>query len=100
MARQKLLTKEILKDTPALYSQDKVKDPVAHAKFFNPCGDGTWYMTELDPETRLAFGKVVRHGDSELGYFSLDELESVKLRFGLYIERDIHFTPKPLSQCN
>lgn len=60
------------------------------AKFFNPCGPGTWYMTEYDPEERLAFGLCVIH-EAELGYFSLDELESIELMAGLGIERDLYW---------
>ncbi len=55
-------------------------------------------MTEYDPETGTAFGKVVGQF-TELGYFNIPELEAVQLRFGLYIERDIHFTPAPLKDC-
>jgi hypothetical protein len=33
-------------------------------------------------------------GEPELGYVSLEELASVRLRLGAYIERDIHFTAK------
>jgi len=32
-----------------------------------------------------------------MGYFSLDELESVKVH-GLAMERDLHFQSKPLSE--
>jgi len=34
---------------------------------------------------------------SELGTFSLDELESFKGKFGLGIERDLHFHDKTLK---
>jgi len=38
-------------------------------------------------------------GFPELGYVSLQELESVTLPFGLKIERDMYFTPdKTLSE--
>ena len=38
-------------------------------------------------------------GFPELGYVSLQELESVELPFGLKIERDMYFTPdKTLSE--
>lgn len=95
----KLLTKEILKKVPALYSQDgKGEEAIAYAKFFNPTGAGTWYMTEYNPETGEAFGKVVLH-DTELGYFSVPELQTIKVGFGLGIERDISFKPKPLRMC-
>ena len=102
MARQKLLTKAILKkfEQYPLYSQDGEKDPVVVCKFFNPSGAGTWLATEYDGEDRF-FGAVNLGFQCgwELGYFSKSELESVKCGFGLYIERDIHFSPMPLSKA-
>jgi hypothetical protein len=46
------------------------------------------------------FGYVSIFGDhcDEWGYFSLDELESVKGPFGVGIERDLHWTPRPISE--
>jgi len=61
------------------------------AKFFNPNGAGTWYALEYDPETRRFFGWVAELGCDELGYFSLDELQNFRGRFGLPIERDLYF---------
>ena len=91
----KLLTKTIEKSLPAMRSQESkpANEVRIRAKFFNPIGAGTWYATEYDPDERLFFGFVTL-GDpqnAELGYFSLDELASVQLRFGLGIERDIHW---------
>jgi hypothetical protein len=37
--------------------------------------------------------------EEEMGYFSLSEMESIKVR-GLGIERDVSFTPTPLSQLH
>ena len=37
--------------------------------------------------------------EKELGYFSLNELESVRGPLGLGIERDKSFKPKPLKEC-
>jgi hypothetical protein len=34
----------------------------------------------------------------ELGYFSIDELESIKGPLMIGIERDIHWQPRPLSE--
>lgn len=91
----KLLTQEILKefelqgDTSCM----DAKDIRVIAKYFNPVGVGTWFAVQYYPEDRLFFG-YVNLGDvncAELGYFSLDDLESTKLPFGLGIERDIHF---------
>ena len=93
----KLLTKEIQKRLPALYSQEHTPDPIVQVKFFVPWGNWTWYATEYDPEKRLFFGYVVGH-ENELGYFSLADLESIKGPFGLGIERDSGFSPAPLSE--
>ena len=60
------------------------------AKLFNPTGLGTWWLTELDPETNIAFG-IADIGEKEMGYFSIDELAEFKGQFGLGIERDKYF---------
>jgi hypothetical protein len=100
MARQKFLTKAIEKKIPALYAQDgKGDDAIVHVKFFTPWAGWTWYATEYDPETDTFFGWVDgNNGEAELGYFSGAELKALKGPFGLYVERDIHFTPKTLAE--
>ena len=85
----KLITKEILKLLPPLYStseleSSEIKVPL---KLFNPVGTGTWYITEYDKEKKIAFGCSNR----ELGYISITELESVTLKYGLKIERDLYW---------
>ena len=94
----KLMTKELWDRIPPLYSQEKVKDPIVQGKLFFPAGRMTWYILEGDPKERLLFGWVKGNhpDDDELGYFSLDEMESVRVH-GLGIERDMYFDPKPLS---
>jgi hypothetical protein len=37
--------------------------------------------------------------EAELGSFSVKEMQGVRGPMGLPIERDISFSPKPLSQC-
>lgn len=90
--KMELITAEILAVVPKLYANENkaAEDVPVVAKFFNPCGAGTWYMTEYDPDNRLAFGLCVIH-EPELGYFSLEELESIELQWGLGIERDLHW---------
>ncbi len=34
----------------------------------------------------------------EIGSFSLSELQTTKVRFGLGIERDLHFRPMPAKE--
>lgn len=96
----KLITKELLKQFEKVGRQEDVKDPMVIAKFFNPTGAGTWYATEYDPGERIFFGFASIFGDhnDEWGYFSLDELESYRGKFGLGIERDLHFEAQPFSQ--
>ena len=95
----KLLTKEIIQSLPALGSTDGDGDKaIARVKFFNPSGVGTWYATEFDPESGEFFGLAHIH-EAELGAFFLSELEGFVGRFGLGIERDMHWTPKTLGEC-
>jgi len=93
---QKLLTEDIRKKIPPLYSQENVKDPIVHVKFFTPWTQWTWYATEFDGKD-IFFGWVVGL-EKELGYFSLSEMESVRGPGGIMIERDMYFDPKPLSE--
>jgi hypothetical protein len=97
---QMMLTKELEKKLPPLYSQDgKGYDAVAVVKYFTPWTNWTWYATEgtrQEDGDMLFFGLVDGH-ERELGYFSLRELESVTGPFGLRIERDYHFKPTKLS---
>lgn len=78
-------------------------DGKARVKLFNPTGAGTWYVSEYDPETRRAFGRVngLMGGlGGEIGYINMAELVDYRGRFGLPIERDLHWTPRPLSECS
>ena len=92
----KLLTKEIRKRLPPLYTNEDNPDPVVQVKFFTPWSNWTWFATEFDGEDTF-FG-LVKGLDTELGYFSLAELEQVRGPWGLKIERDMYFDPKPLSE--
>jgi hypothetical protein len=63
---------------PRLYATERESDPLARVKLFTPDSSWTWYVAEYDPEERIAFG-LVRGLDEELGYFSIDELEKVRV---------------------
>lgn len=62
-------------------------------KLFTPDANCTWLLTELDPEEPdIAFGLCdLGMGCPELGSVSISELETVRGRLGLPIERDRHF---------
>ena len=63
-------------------------------KLFTPDVGCTWLLTELDPDNPdIAFGLCdLGMGYPELGSVSLSELESVRGRLNLPVERDLHFT--------
>lgn len=68
-------------------------------RFFNPAGAGIWLATELAADDDTLFGLAdLGQGCPELGTFSLAELQSIRLPFGLSIERDRSFSTQfPLS---
>lgn len=96
----KLMTKELEKkfEKYPLYSQDGLMEEAkVVVKYFNPCGAGTWLITEGEKQD----GEWIFYGychitEWEWGYVSLAELESVRLPFGLTIEREMHDTDDKL----
>jgi hypothetical protein len=100
--KMKPLTKEVLDafvkqgDT----SNRDPKDTKIIAKFFTPDGPASWYATEYNPETRTFFGWANLGDDTcaELGNFSLDELEQLRGRMNLPVERDRHFGNHTLQE--
>ena len=115
----KLLTKELKRKIPPLYSQEEVEDPVVVVKFFHPRSNWTWYAYEAsaqwlvgedvvnralsDPDESgeyqdIKFFGLVKGHETELGYFSLKELSEVRDGWGLGVERDLYFEPKRLSE--
>jgi len=76
------------------------KEFKAVVKLFNPTGIGTWYLSELDPVSNVAFGLADVHM-KELGYIDLNELEKFRGLMGLPIERDKLFpaNKKTLNEC-
>src|SRR5919205_645784 len=91
----KLLTKDLVKKLPALYSQEENPDPMVVAKFFTPDAGWTWYAIEGSPvdedgyydtekeKVDFVFFGLVSGSEVELGYFSLAELTSIRGKFGL-----------------
>ena len=96
----KLLTKGLQHQLPPLYSQEDVEDPIVRAHFFTG-GAANWWITEgqQEEDDYTMFGLCdMGFGFPELGYVSMNELQSVKGPMGLGIERDLHWTPVHLSE--
>ena len=96
----KILTKEVL---DAFTKQGRTgnksaKDIKIVMKLFNPVGAGTWYLYEKEDDD--IYWGFVNLGDidcAECGTVSMNELMSLRLPFGLHIERDMHFKPLSMS---
>ncbi len=93
-----ILTPE-LRDRLLINGRLRSVDHVPIVKFFNPVGAATWLATELDDDGKTLFGLAdLGFGSPELGAFNLLEMASVRLPFGLSIERDLYFEAAfPLS---
>jgi hypothetical protein len=98
-----LLTQPIIDALPPLYSTENtpLKDKKIIVRFFNPMGVGTWEIYEgskQENEDWVFFG-MCEVFEKELGYVTLEELESIGQYQPLGIERDIcvgprHFHPE------
>ena len=103
----KLMTQEVIKGLPKLYAQENVEDAIVHVKFFTPDAGWTWFVTEGEQKEYdhgmdwLFFGKCVSPmcPDGEWGYTTLGQLQEVRGSLGLPVERDMHFSKKPASEC-
>jgi len=96
----KIITKEILDAFKKQgYTGNKsMKDIRIVMKLFNPTGAGTWYLYEREDED--IYWGFVTLGDpmcAECGTVSMSELMAFRGRFGLGIERDMHFEPLSIS---
>lgn len=95
----KLITQKLKKRFSEVGRQEEIKDPIVIAKFFFPIGTATWYATEYYEEDNTCFGYVTGLGHNEWGYFSIAELEAIRVR-GLSVERDLYFDEVPFSKLN
>lgn len=91
--REQLLRNGRLKDQYA--GTDSEPDFLPVVKLFTPDAGCTWLLTELDPaDPDTGFGLCdLGMGFPELGSVSIAELESVRGKLGLPVERDLHFAP-------
>ena len=96
-----LMTKELGDTIPTLYANESITDydgVVAVAKLFSPYNGWRWFITEWETETGLCFG-LVQGFETELGYFSLDELAEVTVFGGVpAVERDLYWKPTTLGE--
>lgn len=94
-----LIPKSIQDSIPKLYETQDVENPLVYLKLFTPDANWSWFVTELSLDQDTCFGLVVSPfvESGEMGYFSLNELKTVRGKLGLPIERDLWFKPKKLA---
>ena len=93
-----LMTKELeakFKQYP-IGSQDGLRgNAKVVAKYFNPMGAGTWFITEAEKQENgdymmYGYGNLGDSDLAEFGYIMLSQLQEIKLPFGMTIERDLY----------
>jgi len=92
----KLLTKEIKEQATKQYDKGSDMEQMVVAKYFDPMGSWKWFLMNMHKDDDYCWGIVKGH-EVEMGSFSMKELESIKLPFGLTIERDLMFEPRKAS---
>lgn len=92
-----LIPEELLNKIPDLYETERSINPICHIKLFTPDSIFTWYIIEISKEDKYTCYGYVIGFESELGYFSLKELKTIKGSLGLRVERDISFSPTALG---
>ena len=97
-----LITEDVEKlflQNPLYSHENEGFDAQVLEKFFNPCGAGTWLITEARKEDDdwLLFG-YMHIFEWEWGYVLLSELQSIRLPYGLTIcmDANLHMTVKQL----
>jgi hypothetical protein len=56
------------------------EDIVISVKLFDAYGSATWYLSEYDPEDKIAYGYVTGLCEDEWGDVSLEEMEELKTK--------------------
>lgn len=100
--QMQLLTMEIAERLPKNDDIVNLEDAVAQCHFFMPGTGFDWYVLSGDPVENgewffVGWGAWDDDG-GEYGHTSTWELERMQGPCGLGVERDLYFTPKPISE--
>lgn len=78
---------------PKLCELENVEDPMLCVKLISPRTGWEWYIAAYDEQKKIFYG-LVAGWETEVGYFSLHELEDIDD----FIRIDYKFKPQPLSK--
>lgn len=96
MLLTKPIRKKLIENHYKTRTEGETSSHNAVVHLFNPYGRGDWYLSELDPETNIAFGLCCIHY-AEFGDVSMDEIENL-VHGGIGgIEREYSF---PINKHN
>ncbi len=93
-----LIPEILLSEIPDLYETEYISNPMCYIKLFTPDSSWSWYIMEYSKSDKKTCFGYVQGLDSELGFFTLEELEIVHGPLGLAIERDTQFKPTPFAK--
>lgn len=101
----KMITKELRAALPAFRSQDGANEAaIVHAHYFSPWSGWDWWVLEGEPEVvdgvevDFRFYGFVKGFAGEYGSFLLSELANARRGQLPLVERDLHWTPKPIGE--
>lgn len=97
-----LLTEEIIrkfKAHPICSQEGKGLDAEVLVKYFNPCGAGTWLVTEAEeqPDGDWHLFAYCHLWEWEWGFLNLSDLQQIILPGGLRIKRDLYTSGKSVK---
>jgi len=95
-------TKAQLEELPRLYETEEfpLEAKIVFLHFW--IGGCDWYAVEYDGRD-LFFGYAILNNDfdnAEWGYFSLRELQSIKVGPGVEVDHDLHWKIRPAGQVD
>jgi len=95
-------SKAQLQEIPRLYETEEVsqENMIVYMHFFLAGCD--WYAVGYDGQD-LFFGYAILHNDfdnAEWGYFSLSELQGIKIGPGVEVDHDLYWQVRPASQVD
>jgi hypothetical protein len=96
-----LLPDPIVRRIPHLEAESPpdCNDPVAWVKWSSPDSLRQWYVTAYDRVGRHCFGLVVFGTERSFADFSLVDVQKFRGPLEKRVERDVFFTPRPISKC-
>ncbi len=88
-----LLTKEITEQLQKQYPMGSDMGQMVVCKLFDPCSSWSWFCLNSDPDDPDYIWGIVKGFETEIGSFSLSELQAYKGPLSIGIERDLYFEP-------